>query len=128
MHDMLVCVCVCLCLFVCYQDFGKGGSSVSRCDLKENLVSSGCAVDSIEFPTSSKTVVEDRPLSDRASGVSHDITQIKPQKIHLTLRPGTSDISSQEGSETETNETAELRNSKEVGRDRKRKRVQESSN
>lgn len=50
-------------------------------------MSSGCAVDSIEFPTSSKTVVEDRPLSNRASGVSHDITQIKPQKIHLTLRP-----------------------------------------
>lgn len=75
----------------CYQCFcqifGKGGSSLSRCDLRDSLIQSGCGVKFIEFPVSSMRILEGIPLSNKAGG-SDDITQIQPQKIHLTLRPG----------------------------------------
>lgn len=61
---------------------------MSRCDLKDSLIKSGCSVKFIEFPVSSMRTVEDVPLSDKARGSASDITQIQPQKIHLTLRPG----------------------------------------
>lgn len=72
-----------------FQDFGKG-SSISRCDLKENLVKEGCSEPDVEFPSSTLTVLEDASLSDKASGAADDVTQVKPQKIHMTLRQGTS--------------------------------------
>lgn len=71
-----------------FQEFGKGGSSVSRCDLKENLLSVGCSSAALEFPSSSLTVQQDTPLSNKASGITDDVTQIKPQKLHMVLRPG----------------------------------------
>lgn len=71
-----------------FQDFGKGGSSASRCDLMQNLLNEGCKKASVESPTSSLTVDEDVPLSDKASGTASDVTQIRPQKIRMTLRPG----------------------------------------
>ena len=71
-----------------FQEFGRGGSSLSRCDLKQNLLDEGCSDAALEFPTSSLTINEDTPLSDKASGTAH-VTQIKPQKLHMTLRPGT---------------------------------------
>ncbi|XP_029015387.1 integrin beta-3-like [Betta splendens] len=75
----------------CFQEeFGKGGSSLSRCDLLQNLLSEGCRKDSVEFPTSSLTINKNVPLSDKGSGASGDVTQIKPQKIQMTLRPGDS--------------------------------------
>lgn len=70
---------------VCYQDFGQG---VSRCDLKTNLVAAGCAPSALESPSSRMQVIEDRPLSNKAAGATQDVTQIKPQKLHITLRPG----------------------------------------
>ncbi|XP_063040848.1 integrin beta-3-like [Engraulis encrasicolus] len=76
------------CAWCSQEDFDKGGSGVSRCDLKESLVAGGCAADALEFPTSSMSIQEDKPLSDRAAGASKDVTQIRPQKLHLTLRPG----------------------------------------
>lgn len=75
-------ICMCIC-----QIFGKGGSSLSRCDLRDSLIQFGCGVKFIEFPVSSMRILENVPLSDKAGG-SDDITQIQPQKIHLTLRPG----------------------------------------
>lgn len=42
----------------------------------------------MESPTSKLHVIEDRPLSDKASGATQDVTQIQPQKLHITLRPG----------------------------------------
>lgn len=71
------------------QEFGKGGSSASRCDLRQSLLDLGCSTDAVEFPSSSVTVQEDRALSDKASGTADDVTQIKPQKVHMVLRPGT---------------------------------------
>lgn len=72
-----------------YQDFGQGIASSSRCDLKTNLVAAGCASSALESPNSKLQVIEDRPLSNKAAGATQDVTQIKPQKLHITLRPGT---------------------------------------
>uniref|UniRef100_A0A3P8WGT8 Integrin beta n=1 Tax=Cynoglossus semilaevis TaxID=244447 RepID=A0A3P8WGT8_CYNSE len=74
----------------CSQEFGKGGSSVHRCDLKENLLTEGCNGGSLEFPSSTFSILKDTPLSDKASGAADDVTQIKPQKVHIKLRPGDS--------------------------------------
>ncbi|XP_036381784.1 integrin beta-3-like [Megalops cyprinoides] len=72
----------------CFQeDFGKGTAGSSRCDLKENLLATGCSAKALEFPSSSLDVTEDRPLSDKGSGAATDVTQIQPQKLHVTLRP-----------------------------------------
>ncbi|XP_051994725.1 integrin beta-3a isoform X1 [Xyrauchen texanus] len=75
------------CAWCAQEIFGKGGSSLSRCDLRDNLIQSGCGVKLIEYPVSSMKILEDRPLSYKAGGSASEITQIQPQKIHLTLRP-----------------------------------------
>ena len=72
-----------------FQEFGKGGSGASRCDLKENLLNGGCSSAALESPTSSLTIQDDAPLSDKASGTTDTVTQIKPQKLRMVLRPGT---------------------------------------
>ncbi|XP_026770671.3 integrin beta-3b [Pangasianodon hypophthalmus] len=72
----------------CFQeDFGLNGPGASRCDLKENLIEAGCKAEELEYPISMMTVTEDKPLSDKASGSTTDVTQIQPQKLHITLRP-----------------------------------------
>lgn len=71
------------------QEYGKGGSSTSRCDLKQNLLNGGCSSTAVEFPSSTLSIQENKPLSDKALGTADDVTQIKPQKIHMALRPGT---------------------------------------
>uniref|UniRef100_A0A8C9ZK10 Integrin beta n=1 Tax=Sander lucioperca TaxID=283035 RepID=A0A8C9ZK10_SANLU len=65
-----------------------GGSSTSRCDLKQNLLNGGCSSTAVEFPSSTLSIQENKPLSDKALGTADDVTQIKPQKIHMALRPG----------------------------------------
>lgn len=70
---------------LCFQDFGLG---VARCDLKRNLVAAGCTPSAVESPTSKLQVMEDRPLSNKATVATQDITQIKPQRLHINLRPG----------------------------------------
>ncbi|XP_061911616.1 integrin beta-3-like isoform X1 [Entelurus aequoreus] len=70
----------------CVQEvFGQGEGSSSRCDLKTNLIAAGCAA--VESPHSRMQVIEDRPLTKKAAGATQDVTQIKPQKLHITLRP-----------------------------------------
>lgn len=66
----------------------SNSSSVSRCNQKSILLESGCKPQFIESPVSSIVVEEDRPVSDYAHGSAGDITQIQPQRIRLTLRPG----------------------------------------
>uniref|UniRef100_A0A3B5MPK7 Integrin beta n=1 Tax=Xiphophorus couchianus TaxID=32473 RepID=A0A3B5MPK7_9TELE len=75
------------CAWCSDEVFGKGRSTLSRCDLKENLVKEGCSAAAIEFPTSKLEIQQNNPLSDRASSTA-DVTQIRPQKIQLTLRIG----------------------------------------
>ncbi|XP_029879024.1 integrin beta-3 [Aquila chrysaetos chrysaetos] len=65
--------------------------SSPRCDLRANLLQNGCGQDYIEFPSSSVTILEDRPLSSKGSGGS-TTTQMSPQKIQLNLRPDDSQI------------------------------------
>ncbi|KAJ3607410.1 hypothetical protein NHX12_024461 [Muraenolepis orangiensis] len=72
----------------CFQeDFGHGSAGSSRCDLKANLIAAGCAPTGLESPASKLQVLEDRPLSRKAAGATKDVTQIQPQKLHITLRP-----------------------------------------
>ncbi|XP_056607842.1 integrin beta-3a [Triplophysa dalaica] len=78
------------CAWCSQETFGKGVSSLSRCDLRANLIQSGCGVKFIEFPVSSIKILKDLALSDRAWGSASDIVQMQPQKIHLTLRRGDS--------------------------------------
>lgn len=59
-----------------------------RCNLKKNLLKDNCALESIEFPISETSILEARPLSDKGSGDSSQITQVSPQRIALRLRPG----------------------------------------
>ncbi|XP_034567926.1 integrin beta-3-like [Notolabrus celidotus] len=76
------------CAWCSQEDFGKGGSSASRCDLKQNLLDEGCSGSSLEFPSSTLTIDKDDPLSDKATGNADDVTQIRPQRVRMTLRPG----------------------------------------
>ncbi|XP_005726181.1 integrin beta-3-like [Pundamilia nyererei] len=76
------------CAWCSQEEFGKGASGKSRCDLKENLLKEGCSAASLEFPSSTLTIQQDVPLSDKASGTAKDVTQIKPQKLQMTLRLG----------------------------------------
>ncbi|OWK14555.1 ITGB3 [Cervus elaphus hippelaphus] len=63
-----------------------------RCNLKENLLKDNCAPESIEFPISEARILEARPLSDKGTGDSSQITQVRPQRIALRLRPDDSKI------------------------------------
>eukprot|EP00064_Thunnus_orientalis_P023368 superscaffoldBa00008759_g23607 len=76
------------CAWCSQEEFGKGGHSESRCDLKQNLLDGGCRLEALEFPSSTMTIGKDDPLSDKASGTADDVTQIKPQKLHMVLRSG----------------------------------------
>uniref|UniRef100_A0AAQ4QNN0 Integrin beta n=1 Tax=Gasterosteus aculeatus aculeatus TaxID=481459 RepID=A0AAQ4QNN0_GASAC len=72
----------------CAWCFQEGAASSSRCDLKSNLAAAGCALSALESPASKLQVIEDRPLSNKAAGATQDVTQIQPQKLQITLRPG----------------------------------------
>ncbi|XP_056325219.1 integrin beta-3b [Danio aesculapii] len=77
----------------CFQeDFGQDVPGSSRCDLKRNLVESGCNKGALEYPTSKMHVKENKDLSDKASGSTTDVTQIQPQSIHISLRPDDSQV------------------------------------
>uniref|UniRef100_A0A672K5Y7 PSI domain-containing protein n=1 Tax=Sinocyclocheilus grahami TaxID=75366 RepID=A0A672K5Y7_SINGR len=73
----------------CFQeDFGQDVAGSSRCDLKKNLIEAGCRKEALEYPTSKMHVTENKDLSDKASGSTTDVTQIQPQSMHISLRPG----------------------------------------
>ncbi|XP_037545190.1 integrin beta-3 [Nematolebias whitei] len=76
------------CAWCSQQEIGMAGSGVSRCDLKANLINEGCSSAALEFPSSTLTVLQDDPLSDKASGTADDVTQVRPQKLQIKLRPG----------------------------------------
>uniref|UniRef100_A0A8C1V8E0 Integrin beta n=1 Tax=Cyprinus carpio TaxID=7962 RepID=A0A8C1V8E0_CYPCA len=77
----------------CFQeDFGQDVPGSSRCDLKKNLIEAGCRKEALEYPTSKMYVTENKDLSDKASGSTTDVTQIQPQRIHISLRPDDSQV------------------------------------
>ncbi|CAM9102926.1 unnamed protein product, partial [Lampetra planeri] len=72
-----------------FRDFGRGRALTSRCDFLQNLQRRGCDTRSIEYPISSISVLQNRPLSSKGSGsTQYDVVQIMPQQISLRLRPG----------------------------------------
>ncbi|XP_031446521.1 integrin beta-5 [Phasianus colchicus] len=76
------------CAWCSKEEFGSTKSVPSRCDFLQNLIANGCA-GAIENPRSSSSVMKNIPLSSKGSGQSHlDVTQITPQKVALSLRPG----------------------------------------
>ncbi|XP_054463425.1 integrin beta-3-like [Anoplopoma fimbria] len=78
------------CAWCSQEEYGMGGSGGSRCGLKQNLLDGGCSPAAVELPLSTLSIEKDAPLSDKASGIADDVTQIKPQKISIKLRPGDS--------------------------------------
>ncbi|XP_037344613.1 integrin beta-5 [Pungitius pungitius] len=77
------------CAWCAQEEFGRGRSLPSRCDFSQNLQRRGCDARLIEFPSSSISVLENRPLSSKGSGSAQfDVVQIMPQKISVSLRPG----------------------------------------
>nr|XP_020493522.1 integrin beta-5 [Labrus bergylta] len=77
------------CAWCAQEDFGRGRTLTSRCDFKQNLHKRGCDPLFIEFPSSSVSILQNMPLSDKGSGATqYDVVQIMPQSISLSLRPG----------------------------------------
>lgn len=69
------------------QNFTASGEAESRrCAQREELLARGCPVQELEEPRGHQEVLEDKPLSqgDRGEGA----TQLAPQRIRVTLRPG----------------------------------------
>lgn len=59
------------------QDFISGGSRSERCDTVSNLISKGCLIDSIEYPS-----VNVIPTENEIN------TQVTPGEVLVQLRPG----------------------------------------
>lgn len=59
------------------QDFISGGSRSERCDIISNLISKGCSIDSIEYPS-----VHVIPSENEMN------TQVTPGEVLIQLRPG----------------------------------------
>uniref|UniRef100_A0A673BA30 Integrin beta n=1 Tax=Sphaeramia orbicularis TaxID=375764 RepID=A0A673BA30_9TELE len=77
------------CAWCAQEDFGRGRTLTSRCDFIQNLQKRGCDVQFIEYPKSSISILQSRPLSSKGSGwTPYDVVQIMPQQISLSLRPG----------------------------------------
>uniref|UniRef100_A0A8C4DFF4 Integrin beta n=1 Tax=Dicentrarchus labrax TaxID=13489 RepID=A0A8C4DFF4_DICLA len=69
------------------------GETVStRCDELDSLIKRGCDKAMIENPHGEQKTLKNKPVTHRKKGAEkldpEDITQIKPQKLSLTLRSG----------------------------------------
>lgn len=79
------------------QNFTASGEAESRrCAQREELLARGCPEQELEEPRGHQEVLEDKPLSqgDRGEGA----TQLAPQRIRVTLRPGGSWVARGDGS------------------------------
>ncbi|XP_068184933.1 integrin beta-5 [Antennarius striatus] len=77
------------CAWCAQEDFGRGRTLTSRCDLIQNLQKRGCGMQFVEYYTSSISVLKNKHLSSKGSSLAQDdVIQIMPQKISLSLRPG----------------------------------------
>uniref|UniRef100_A0A673BDC7 Integrin beta n=1 Tax=Sphaeramia orbicularis TaxID=375764 RepID=A0A673BDC7_9TELE len=56
------------CAWCAQEDFGRGRTLTSRCDFIQNLQKRGCDVQFIEYPKSSISILQSRPLSSKGSG------------------------------------------------------------
>uniref|UniRef100_A0A8I3WHF1 Integrin beta n=1 Tax=Callithrix jacchus TaxID=9483 RepID=A0A8I3WHF1_CALJA len=60
------------------EDFISDGSRSERCDIVSNLISKGCSVDSIEYPSVHVTIPTENEVN----------TQVTPGEVSIQLRPG----------------------------------------
>ncbi|XP_027788547.1 integrin beta-8 [Marmota flaviventris] len=60
------------------EDFISGGSRSERCDIVSNLISKGCSVDSIEYPSVRVIIPSENEIN----------TQVTPGEVSIQLRPG----------------------------------------
>ncbi|XP_063095306.1 integrin beta-8 isoform X2 [Cavia porcellus] len=66
------------CGWCAQEDFISGGSRSERCDIVSNLISKGCSVESIEYPSVQVII----PNEDEIN------TQVTPGEVSIQLRPG----------------------------------------
>ncbi|XP_007253538.3 integrin beta-5 [Astyanax mexicanus] len=77
------------CAWCDQEEFGRARTLTSRCDFSQNLLKRGCEPHFIENPRSVSSTLKNRPLSSKSSGsTQYGVTQIQPQKISVSLRPG----------------------------------------
>ncbi|XP_053482931.1 integrin beta-5 [Ictalurus furcatus] len=77
------------CAWCAQENFGRGRTFMSQCDLSQNLLKRGCKPHYIENPRSFSSILKNKPLSSKGSmSAQYDVIQIQPQKISLSLRPG----------------------------------------
>ncbi|MFT7808565.1 integrin beta-6 [Arapaima gigas] len=74
------------CAWCVRQNFTDSYSVSERCDTVEVLVQKGCGEEFIEFPRTGVVVQQDDPLG--RTDHSANVTQIAPQRLSLSLRPG----------------------------------------
>uniref|UniRef100_A0A8D0ED60 Integrin beta n=1 Tax=Salvator merianae TaxID=96440 RepID=A0A8D0ED60_SALMN len=73
----------------CFQENFTNPSEIHmRCDTPEKLVSKGCQMSFIEFPTSQVVIHKNKPVSEGPQKNHSEVTQISPQKLTILLRPG----------------------------------------
>lgn len=69
------------------QNFtASGEAEARRCARREELLARGCLPGDLEEPRGWQEVLEDEPLSQGARG--EGATQLAPQRVRVTLRPG----------------------------------------
>uniref|UniRef100_A0A8C6C0R9 Integrin beta n=1 Tax=Monodon monoceros TaxID=40151 RepID=A0A8C6C0R9_MONMO len=66
----------------------SGEAEVRRCGLREELLARGCPPEELEEPRGRQEVLQDKPLSQGTRG--EGATQLAPQRVRVTLRPGES--------------------------------------
>lgn len=66
------------CGWCVHEDFISGGPRSERCDIVSNLISKGCPVDSIEYPSVHVTIPSENEVN----------TQVTPGEVSIQLRPG----------------------------------------
>uniref|UniRef100_A0A8C0CU08 Integrin beta n=1 Tax=Balaenoptera musculus TaxID=9771 RepID=A0A8C0CU08_BALMU len=64
----------------------SGEAELRRCALREELLARGCPPGELEEPRGRQEVLQDEPLSQGTR--SEGATQLAPQRVRVTLRPG----------------------------------------
>ncbi|KAF7667920.1 hypothetical protein LDENG_00041540 [Lucifuga dentata] len=74
------------CAWCTQENFTDWLSVSKRCDTPDSLQEKGCAQDQLQFPISKGQILQDLQLRKNKGGINN--TQISPQKMTLSLRPG----------------------------------------
>ncbi|XP_075994607.1 integrin beta-6 [Genypterus blacodes] len=75
-----------VCAWCTQQNFTNWLSVSERCDTPDSLQEKGCAREQLQFPFSNAQILQDRTLGRNEGDLNS--TQVSPQKMVLSLRPG----------------------------------------